>query len=118
MQNLTMNTDNKTLACKLAMVDLSHTKYLVVDKKKGLPYHPANGDSLIMDEVHIYIPSDESLQYETYYVLDVNKISKIETLEKDKKRTSLSTVLSTTGIVLTLVAITYIGITTTTFFTW
>lgn len=105
MQNLAINHDNNSLTCTLAMVDVSHTNYLLTDKKKGIPYLHSKGESVVMDEVHMYIPADDSLQYDQNYVLDIKKIIKIETLEKDRKRTTMSTVLSTGGVLLTLAVV-------------
>jgi hypothetical protein len=98
MNDIIFNDDNKSLACTLDEPVNIHTVYLNANPKKSLKYKASKGQDVVLNEVHIYIPSDSSLRAGNKYNLDFNKIAKVEIIEKDKEKTSSSTVWSTVGI--------------------
>lgn len=101
MQNILLDSNNKTITCTLDRVSQDHLSYLIESRKQGIHYSPAK-EGEVLKEVHIYALQDNQLQYGSSYVLDFNKISKIEVLEKDKGRTTTSTIISTAGIAVTV----------------
>jgi hypothetical protein len=104
MENVVLNSDNKSLTCTLGRLPEEHSLYLASDKKKGIPFKPSK-QSAVLNEVHIYTLENNRFHYDSIYTLGFNEISKIEILEKDKGRTTTSTIISTAGIAITVGAI-------------
>ena len=97
MKNVVLSEDHKSLTCTLDTLSQMHQLYLSTNKKKGIPFKQSR-ESAVLNEVHIYTTQEESFHHDSTYTLDFNKISKIEILEKDKGRTTTSTVISTVEI--------------------
>jgi hypothetical protein len=70
-----------------------------------MQYKKMKPDTVVLSEVHFYIPTDTTLQTGNPYTLDLSKVEKIEILEKDKSRTTRSYIGGAVGITLGVVAV-------------
>jgi len=105
MDNIVINQENKSLTCNLGQLPQEHALHLSAKKSSAIPYQKSKGESVVLREIHIYTLQDNEIKYGINYTLDFAKITKIDILEKDRGRTTLSTVLSTGGIVLFTAAV-------------
>ena len=99
MENIVVNPNNNSLTCSLSLIEQVHQVYINESDKKWLQYKPSKGESVVQNEVHVYILADSNLKVGTNYILNLNKISKIEILEHDKAKTTSRAIWSTIGIV-------------------
>ncbi|MEO7312779.1 MAG: hypothetical protein ABIX01_20515 [Chitinophagaceae bacterium] len=78
-------------------------------KKIGLEYNP------VVDEVHVYIPGDAAMVAGPFSI-PLDKVQKIEVIQKNKGKTAISWALGTTvGLVVTVAAISLIAFSSATF---
>lgn len=105
MEDIVLDSSDKSIRLTLGSLSNDHLSYVTVTKNKGIPYKKSLGEDAVLNEVHVYIPADTTLRYPGFCNLEFTKISKIEVLEKDKGRTTTSTIISTTGIVVSAAAI-------------
>lgn len=97
MENVVLNPDHKSFQCTLGRLSDTHLLYISTDKKKGIPFKQSK-EYAVLNEVHVYTTQEEAFHFDSSYTLDFGKISKIEILEKDKGRTTTSTIISTVEI--------------------
>ena len=93
MNNLSLSADQTTVTATLDSLPAPHKLHLKNGIKGKQRYIRLQKD--ILNEVHIYIPAD-SIQRGTY-TLRLNKVQKIEVIEKDKGRTTTSYVVGAIG---------------------
>lgn len=102
MNNISVSDDQKTIQCELLDLPFSHQLHL----KKGehhqnLQYKPKEPTRAVLDEVHFYIAPEPTAK-DGAFTLPVDKIQRIEILEKDGGRTVASYLLGTAGILGTI----------------
>jgi hypothetical protein len=68
-------------------------------------YKKFKADTVVLSEVHFFIPADSGLQAGNPYTLDLSKVDKLEILVKDKGRTTRSYILGGIGITMGVVAV-------------
>ena len=99
MRNMVLSEDRKSITCTLGDVPIEHQDYLY--KGKGTMRYK---EPFVLNEVHMYIAND-SLLSNGSYTLALDKIQKIEVIEKDKKRTTNSYVIGALGFTLGALAV-------------
>lgn len=104
MEDIVLDSSGKSISCRLGRLPEGHLSYLLATKKEAIHYKPSK-DSAVLNEVHIYTLQDNHFYFDSSYVIDFKKIAKIEILEKDKGRTTTSTVISSVGIVLFMTSV-------------
>ena len=98
MKNLVLSPDKKTVQVQLDSLSWLHKLHLTNGYKGKLRYKKSKIDHYpVLNEVHFYIPYDSSIQEQSSFTLALDKIQKIEVLEKDKTRTTNSYVLGAIG---------------------
>ncbi|MEO6405979.1 MAG: hypothetical protein ABIY51_14655 [Ferruginibacter sp.] len=106
MANMQISEDRKSVTCKLDSVPLNHQVYINNAFTKNRDYHKAGDDKeyKVLSEVHLYMMPDNNLDYGSY-VLNLNKIDKIEIIEKDQKRTTRNHLVTGVGVTLGIIAL-------------
>ncbi len=105
MNNISLSDDKKTLSCTLDTLAPNHQLHLVNGRKGNLQYKKSSIDDLmVLNEVHFYIQRDNAAAI-GQYSLQLDKIQKIEVIEKDKKRTTSSYVVGAIGYTLGSIAL-------------
>jgi hypothetical protein len=100
MENISLNADQKTLDCMLDTLASNHKLHLENGRKGKMQYIRQNPEDLaVLNEVHFYIQPDNAVLM-GQYTLQLDKIQKIEIIEKDKKRTTKSYVIGAAGVTL------------------
>lgn len=97
MSNLMVSEDRKTLTCHLESVPDEHSLDLLSGQNGNMRYKKSRGESEVLNEVHLYIPADNSAKLNEDYTFTLDKVLKIEVLEKDKGRTTTSYILGGVG---------------------
>lgn len=97
MNNVVLSDDQKSMTFILDSLGDDHMKYIRAKNEK-YTYHKENPDTMVLNEVHFFITPDKSIPSNGKYTMDLDKIIKIEVIEKDKNRTKNSYVLGTVGI--------------------
>jgi len=89
MRGLVLDKDNKSASTVLEPVSSNHLSYVNNPGPKKRQYNrdTANASRSVLNEVHIYIAPDSSLTYGNYS-FNLERITKIELIEKDKHRTT------------------------------
>lgn len=105
MSNLIVSDDKKTINCHIENLRENHLLHLVNGHGGHKRYKKKPMESSVLNEVHLYIPTDSSVKTGSDYTLALDKVQKIEVIEKDKGRTTTSYILGGLGITLGTVAI-------------
>ncbi len=95
MTDLVLSEDRKSISCKLDTLPKEHQLHLRNGRRGVQQYNPP-GDLPVLSEVHLYIRENKSPEYGPY-ILQLEKVQKIEVIEKDKQRTTQSYVLGGIG---------------------
>jgi len=114
MNNIAVSEDKKTLECTLDTLAVCNRLHLSLGRKGKMRYRKGDeADFAVLNEAHVYIDPDSSAGLGKYQ-LQLDKVKKIEVIEKDKKRTSNShvvggvvTTLSITAVALIIIAATF-----------
>ena len=93
MNNIVLAKDRKSLTCLLEALPEEHTMHLHKGRGGHMRFKIDKPENVVTNEVHIYIPRDSAATAGKSYFLSLNKVIKLEVLEKDKGRTRLSYVL-------------------------
>jgi hypothetical protein len=110
MKNLSLSADQTTLNATLDALPPEHSLHLANGYKGKMRYRSRSLDVAVLSEVHFYIPED-TLAKPGNYTLSLDKVQKIEVLEKDKGRTTGSYVIGALGYTLgSLVVVTVIAV--------
>ena len=102
MENISFSTDQKTLYCILDTLSPDHKLHLTNGRRGKMQYNLE--DLYILNEVHFYIQPD-TLATLGRYTLQLDKVQKIEVIEKDKKRTTNSYVIGALGYTIGALAV-------------
>ena len=90
MNNITFSPDQKTMQCTLGDLPFEHKLHLT---SRNLKYNKTNftdeDQTPVLNEVHIYINSNGNTVAGAY-TLPLDRVDKIEILEKDKAKTRAS----------------------------
>lgn len=105
MNNIGLSADQKTLNCTLDVLPANHQFHLVKGRKGKMMYKKSNPEDLmVLNEVHFFIQPDNSVAMGKYK-LQLDKVEKIEVIEKDRARTTSSYVIGAIGYTLGAVAV-------------
>jgi hypothetical protein len=105
MRDLTLSGDRKTLKFRLDTLPPEHKLHLKKGHRRGnLQYLNRPPEKLVLSEVHLYIPED-TITTTGSYTLAIDKVQKIEVIQKDAGRTAGNYVLSSFAIIGTAFAI-------------
>lgn len=96
MRKIVLSEDRKTLSCVLDSLPQNHQLYLTHGRNGNMRYKPKLNDDVVLSEVHLFINSSEPVN-DGQFILDLNKIQRIEVIEKDKKKTTSSYVIGALG---------------------
>lgn len=105
MSNIVLSADKQRLQCTLEKLSTNHSLHLIKGRGANMRYKGGeSNDLLVLNEVHFYTPYDASAMVGNY-TLSLNKIEKIEVIEKDRKRTTSSYVIGAVGYTLAAFAV-------------
>jgi hypothetical protein len=105
MSEPVLSADQKKLECTLDTLSVFNRFHLKKGKKGKMQYNKNElTQSNVLNEVHFYIPADNTAATGPY-TLDLNKVEKIEVIEKDKGRTTGSYIIGAVGYTLGAVAV-------------
>jgi hypothetical protein len=92
MQHVRLNETNDTLYARLSEPGVNHTLY-VTDAKRRFAYKPRKGQSIVLDEVHVF--SDVNLPKDSVgnLKMPLTALHSIEIIEFDKKKTTTTRIL-------------------------
>ncbi|MEI7734835.1 MAG: hypothetical protein WCI49_05185 [Ferruginibacter sp.] len=97
MNNVVLSEDKKSLTCSLEVLPEIHQFHLAKGRGGKMRYRKNDSDEkLVLNEVHFYIPTDSSTAVGAYS-LQLDKVEKIEVLEKDGPRTRSSYIIGAIG---------------------
>jgi hypothetical protein len=96
MKNITFSPDHKTLRCDLDTVSPRHSLHFSKGSKGKRRYKKSRPD--VLDEVHLYTASSATAIVGEAYNLPLDQVQKIEIIEKDKRRTTISHALGGVAI--------------------
>lgn len=105
MSNIIVSDDKTTMHCHLEALAPEHILHLVNGRGGHKRYKKNVMESGVLNEVHIYIPTDTAAKTGSDYILALSKVEKIEVLEKDKGKTTASYVLGGVGIAVGIFAV-------------
>ena len=97
IKNIELSADQKTAQCVLDTLDRYHRLHLTKGRN-GKMWYKRNDitNAEVISEVHFYINNDNTAKFGNY-TLQLDKVSMIEVLEHDRKRTTNSYVLGAIG---------------------
>ena len=100
MNHPILSADQKTMECNLETLTSFNKLHLGKGRNGNMRYKTSNPEDLfVLNEVHFFIVPDNTASLGKYtFALD--KVQKIEVIEKDKKRTTNSYVLGAIGYTL------------------
>lgn len=108
MSNATISPDQKELICTLDTLSANNKLHLHKGRNGKMRYKKSNPNEFsVLNETHIYTNSDNTAALGNYS-LPLNKIEKIEVIEKDKARTNQSYILG--GIAVTACTLVVAGV--------
>ncbi len=97
MNNIKLSDDRTALDCTLDSLPPEHRLHLNKGRNGNMRYKKSDiNDLSVLNEVHFYINAAESTSFGKY-TLQLEKVQKIEVIEKDKKRTANSYVIGALG---------------------
>lgn len=100
MGRVQISEDRKTMSCMLEFLPFDHSLHLVNGLKGKRQYKTTRLEGLkLLSEVHFFTPYDSSVRQGTY-VLQLDKVQKIEIIQHDRKRTTNSYVIGAVGYTL------------------
>ena len=102
MRDMQINKESKELTATLDVVPPQNRTY-INDEKGKFNYSPKAPD--VLHEVHLYADLDQNIQVGDQVVIPVEKIKKIELIERDKQRSTGNTVLAVFGITIGTLAV-------------
>lgn len=104
MTKIVLSEDRKTLKCVLDTLPQNHQLYLTHGRNGKMLYKPRFSDNVVLSEVHLFIKSSDSIDIGPATIA-LDKIQKIEVIEKDKKRTTNSYVIGALGYTVGAIAV-------------
>ena len=105
MSHPILSADQKTLECNLETLSSFNKLHLGNGRNGNMRYKKGTPEDLsVLNEVHFFILPDNTAAVGKY-TLALDKVQKIEVIEKDKKRTTNSYVLGSIGFTLGALAV-------------
>ena len=105
MTSMQISEDRKTLHCALREVPPEHQSHFTFGVRGRKIYQPWKAEGRgILNEVHLYTTMDTGAGIGEY-TLDLDRVEKIEVIEKDRKRTTSSYVIGAVGYTLGAVVV-------------
>lgn len=109
MTNISFSGDQQNMTCTLGNLSVEHKLHLTSGRNGQMKYRKANttgeDETAVLKEVHFYITPDASV-VPGPYTLALNKVTKAEVIEEDKKKTKRSHMVgATVGITVAAVAV-------------
>lgn len=105
MTNITVSADKKTLVCVPEIVSTEHTLHFSYGRGGNMRYKAQAPEKAVLNEIHLYTPLDNTIIPGASYTLSLEQVEKIEVLEKDKGKTTLSYVLGGLGYTIGALAV-------------
>lgn len=105
MSNILVSEDRKSISCHLDTLSQDHMLHLVNGRGGKLRYKPAKPEAAVLNEVHFYIHMDTAARLNSDYVLQLDKVNKVEVIEKNQGKTTASYVLGGLGIAVGVIAV-------------
>ncbi|NNV55366.1 hypothetical protein [Limnovirga soli] len=105
MSNVLVSEDRTTMHCHLEALPPEHYLHLINGVSSNRRYKKSINEQSVLNEVHFYIPTDTSARTGGDYTLALNKVEKVEVIEKDNGRTTSSYVLGGLGIAVGALAV-------------
>lgn len=99
MKNVRLDEQKNSFHCTLEPLPLQHKLHLLKGRKGKMQYNTTPEDLQVLNEVHFYINPVTDIKDAGDHTVSLDKIYKIEVIEKDKKRTTNSYVAGTLGII-------------------
>ena len=100
MTDISLSGDKKTLQCRLDTVPQYHQLHLKRGHKKGTLRYEKKTEEFVLNEVHLYISEDTLAKAGNTYTFALDKVQKMEIIEKDGGRTTGSHVVGFLCVVL------------------
>lgn len=114
IKNMVLSSDRKILSCVLDTLPPEHKLHLVNGRRGKMQYRKNDFNELaVLSEVHLYTSGISTITPGENYSLPLDKVQKIEVIEKDKKRTTNSYVIGAIGYTLGAAAVALIIIAAT-----
>jgi len=88
MADISLSDDKKTLRCRLDTLPKYHQLHLKRGHKTGTFRYEIKTEEFVLNEVHLHIPEDTLAKAGSTYTLDLNKVQRMEIIEKDGGRTA------------------------------
>ena len=105
MSEPVLSADQKRIECTLDTLSVFNRFHLKKGKKGKMQYNKNElAQSSVLNEVHFYIPTDNTAVIGSY-TLELDKVEKIEVIEKDKGRTTGSYIIGAVGYTLGAMAV-------------
>ncbi|HLK27843.1 MAG TPA: hypothetical protein VKT28_04635 [Puia sp.] len=105
MNNILLSDDKKTITCKIDTLSDAHLLHLRNGRGGHERYKASKSEAAVLNEVHLYIATDTSVRLGNNYSFGIDKIEKIEVIEKNKGKTTASYVLGGVAITASIFAI-------------
>ena len=106
MRNIVLSNDRKTLETTLDTLLPQHKLHLVNGYNGKMRYYKSKlFDIGVLNEVHMYTAQDNTAAAGNRYTLALDRVQKIEVIEKDKNRTTGSYVIGAIGATVGAIAV-------------
>ncbi|QEC67668.1 hypothetical protein FRZ67_10325 [Panacibacter ginsenosidivorans] len=97
MSNMVVSPDKRSITCMLDSLEPEHQLHLKNGRGGNMRYKINKPEKAVLDEIHLYIANDDAIVAGSNYTLALDKVQKIEVLEKNKGKTTTSWVLGSIG---------------------
>lgn len=104
INGIEVDPQSQQLKGQLSPLPREHTLYTT--KRKGYRYKVSAGEGAVLNEVHLYMPGTGQLDTTGVVSLPLDSIQKIEVLQHDKGRTTVSYIVGGIGYTIGVVAVT------------
>lgn len=94
MNDIVVSEDKKTLVCLLNQLPEEHKHHV---RTGGFRYKKNKPEAAVLNEVHMYSRSKQRIDTKGNYKLQLDHIEKIEVIEKNRFKTTVSYVLGVVG---------------------
>jgi hypothetical protein len=109
MTNMVLSADRQTLTAKLDSVPPNHRLHLRGGHRRNMQYKVNKPEQYsVLSEVHLYTSHLPNAVPGENFSLPLDKVQKIEVIEKDRKRTTSSYVLGALGYTLGAMSVAFI----------
>ena len=112
LTNMVLDDTRMTLTARPDSIPPVHEVYVSNTNKKKYIYAKSKGESLVLQEVHIYTADTSQVNMDSLYTFPLSDVKKIEVIEFDQRKTNASvtktvvfTVLGAALVVILIVAL-------------